>query len=81
MNNYYIKIMRFIERKYRGEDRIMLIRYFQSDVFENDLRKFLDIQTNAGEYITETFATECLLESYKDRNDEEENVVLTPFEF
>lgn len=77
MNNYYTRVMRFIDRRFVGEDKEMLIRYFNSDVFEEDIEKFMNLQINAGEPITKEFATQCLLESYKDRNDEED-ASLTP---
>ena len=63
MNNYKKTVM-MIKNKYRGKTQRMLIRYYNSDVFEKDLDNFLTIQNNAGEPVGMDLAVECLLESY-----------------
>ena len=74
--NYYKKITDFIKRKYNEENRIMLLKYLDSKVFQDDLETFINNQNNAGEPIDRMFASECIIESYT-QNDEELNEGLT----
>ena len=76
--NYYKKITDFIKRKYNKENRIMLVKYLNSEVFQDDLDRFMNNQANSGEPIDRMFASECIIESYA-QNDEELNEGLTRF--
>lgn len=78
---YYKKTIDFIHKRFNKDKRAMLIRYFHSELFQNDLEEFIFNQVSNGETITKELATECLLESYEERDREENNVILTDFEF
>lgn len=67
---YYRKAIKFIKKNYKNEQQQTLLRYFNSDAFENDLDKFLTNQANAGERLDKTFAIEAILESYIQLDDD-----------
>lgn len=74
--NYYQRMMKFINRKYNGDYKDIVIRYFNSDAFEIDLNNFIRKQAFAGEPVSKMFAAECVLESFIQDCEDEDNTII-----
>ena len=73
--NFYRKMLNFINSKFEGDVRSRMVQYLNSDLFRKELRSLMNNQRLMGERLSLDFAGECLLEAQATREEDEDIII------